>query len=695
MLMPFRTLPRLKFVKYPLIIFMIASFISALCSAYVHDSLLEWSNLLCFVLIFIMVFDLWSEPRLNYAFIHFLLFLASLICFIGLFFFKAYPKEQGGIYGTFYQVDVFGGFLLLFLPLAYALYLSSSERSKIVLYGMLTALFGLCIMLTFSRGVMLSLMLALAIFFLAMLVKKIEPLTLKNMILKTCIIIILILLSSKLFLKEKSAGVIPERLGERATALLSEGDSSRQARWQFWKAAVKISLNHPLVGTGLKTFGRFYPPFEDDIRHFSKYTHNLYLQFLSEMGYPALIAFLALLAGLSLNYGRLLSSARGDPFHYWSHVGIGIGALGSFIHHFVDVDWFFPAIPAIWCALFASTMGRATWRSKEDAPETAVSEEWYKDFIMNGLSRQMTLQFFLCVVLMILSVFVAIPFFAQRYAETADTVRSRGKVDEALQLYSVALRIDPLSSEIERNIADLYFTKSVSNNDPSSLLMAEEHIKRALALDPYRAVLMNYVGKVLWRKDDYDGAITYFDRAIALDGKNYPSFYNDAANYYLMKNDYQKAAFYFKKAIDIFPLDIFQYFWIFRASPTKLQLSESYMGLGNIHMKDKNYKDAEPCLENAMKLNPRNFSAIFGLGYIKYQQGKYDEAIEHFNKALQLDARFPLCHLFIGYCYRAKGNKEEAARFINKALELDPKLRVKDEGKARVEDSTRDQGKGK
>jgi tetratricopeptide (TPR) repeat protein len=683
--MPFRSLPHLKYVKYPFIIFMILSFVSSLCSAYIHDSLLEWSNFICFFLIFVMVYDLWSEARLNYVFVHFLLFLASLICFIGLYFFSAYPKEAGGIYGTFYQVDVFGGFLLLFFPLAFLLYLSSEEKTKTLLYGALTALFGLCIMLTYSRGVMLSLMVALIILFSAMILRKIKTLELKGILLKTILLILIVLLSSKFFLKEKSSSVIPERLGERATALLSEGDSSRQARWQFWVAAVKISLNHPLLGTGLKTFGRFYPAFEDDIRHFSKYTHNLYLHLLSELGYPALIAFLALLGAIFLNYGRLLTPARGDPFYYWSTVGIGIGAVGSFVHHFVDVDWFFAAVPAVWCALFASAMGTAARRDDEISRNTE-SEEGYKDFMIKGLSRHMAFQFCLCVMLMVMAVLVVMPFFAQRYAETAEKLKNQGKLDEALQLYDVALRIDPLSSEIERNIADLYFLRAISRNESISLTMAEKHIKRALELDPSRAVLLNYVGKVLWKKEDYDGAIRYFDRALALDGKNYPSFYNDAANYYLVKEDFGKAADYFKKAIAVFPLDALQHFWFFRADPTKLQLSESYLGLGNIYLKEKNYKEAQTCLENAMKLNPRNFNAIFGLGYAHYQQKNYDQGIDNFKKALEIEPKFPLCHLLIGYSYRAKGDKEEAARYIKKAMELDPHLKVKEKDKVKDRD---------
>ncbi len=676
LLMPFRKLPVIEKIKVPLIGFLLTSFISTIFSAYIHDSMLEWSNFLCYILLFVMIYDLFSAPRFHYFFIHFLLLIGFSACCAGVFFLLFFQKEKGGMYGTFYQADVFGGFLLLFFPLSCLLFYKTREPIKLILYGIFTALTGTCIILTYSRGVMLSLIMAMAVLFILMSLNKVKKVPLPEMLIKSLVIILIVVLASKLFSIGKREGQVQERLKERAVQLVSEGDSSRQARLQFWKAALKISMDYPFFGTGLKTFGRFYPPYEDDIRHFSKYVHNLYLQVISEMGWLTFFFFMALLWCLFRAFFRLLPLCGENDFLYFSHLGIGIGAIASFLHHFVDVDWFFPALPAVWVAFFAVSMGRIT----RFTPDGEVKEEATgfrdEDFLIRGLSRHMALQFGLCIFLMGSSLILILPLFAQRYGEQAEIQKGKGKIPQAIICYSTALKLDPFQSEFLRNLGDLYLLQAIAGREETeNLRRALHYASQAALVDPHRAVLHHFAGKIYWRMNMPDEALASFKKAIELDGKNYPSFYNDIATYYTEKENNREAEKYYITAIKLFPLEVFRSFWFFRAEPTKAQLSDTYLGLGNIYIKEKKFSEAEALFKTSIELQEDNFSAYFAQSYTLYQQKKFNEALTSFLKTKELDPKFPLTYLFLGYTYKALGNIPESEINVNKAYSLDPNLR--------------------
>lgn len=678
LLLPFRKLPALGNLKYPLIIFLIFSFLSTLFSAYFHDSVLEWSNLVCLLIIFIVIYDLMSAPRYHYFFINYLLMIGLVECCIGLFYMMAFYKDKTGLYGTFYQIDVFGGFLLLFLPVSLALYLSEKDMKRMFLYAFLTGIYGICTVLTYSRGVLISLLVALIVFYLFIALRKIRYPDIRTVLLRSFIILAVVLVGSKLISQESLTDAVPERLKERAVEFMSEGDSSRSARWQFWVAAVKISLNHPLLGTGFKTFGRFYPPYEDDIRHFSKYPHSLYLQILCETGVVSFLAFLVLLYLLFRTHFKIQKEIdpESEGFHYYSHFGMGIGALGSFIHHLVDVDWFFVAIPAIWIAFFASSMGR-TLRYTASGDERADAQgERDEDFLIAGLSRHMAIQFSMCLLLIIFSILLIPSFFAKKYAENGDALRERGKIGQAIDSYIQAIRLDPLESEFHRNLGNLYLMQGLSAKDNGrDTEYAEFYARKALALDPSRAVLHHFLGKIRWKKGLYDEALHSYQKALELDSRNYPSFYNDIAGYYAMKEDYKTAEKYYRDATRVFREEFFPKFWAFRADPTKMQLSGSYEGLGNIYLKDRKYREAEAFLEQAVKLDSKNCSALFGLGFARYRQAKYGDASVLFKQSVRIDPDFALAYLFLGYSCEKLGKPEEARSYILKAFELDPRLK--------------------
>ena len=107
-------------------------------------------------------------------------------------------------------------------------------------------------------------------------------------------------------------------------------------RGHFWQAALKIFLDHPILGTGLDSFGAVYTRYDSwngDYR--LEQAHNDYLQILADagvFGFVCIAAFIYLLFKQSLQaIGKTTDSFRRDTI-----IGALAGCFGILIHSFFD-----------------------------------------------------------------------------------------------------------------------------------------------------------------------------------------------------------------------------------------------------------------------------------------------------------------------------------------------------------------------
>lgn len=106
-----------------------------------------------------------------------------------------------------------------------------------------------------------------------------------------------------------AAPVIEQRLDAKRV-VAAENASSRLA---YWSAAVAMAAERPLTGVGPGRFGEEsvnYIRAETTQRLREPVTHNSYLEVLAESGLPALLAFLALLAGTGVTLRRVRARYR-------------------------------------------------------------------------------------------------------------------------------------------------------------------------------------------------------------------------------------------------------------------------------------------------------------------------------------------------------------------------------------------------
>jgi O-antigen ligase len=142
----------------------------------------------------------------------------------------------------------------------------------------------------------------------------------------------------------------PGRLAAMAAELPAElsADTGRAA---VWAAAVRIAGDHPLLGTGLGTFGGVFPRYRPlAIQSAYTHAHQDYLQWLAETGVLGGLAGALLLAGLAWTAARAVQNPdRGADRMLATGVAAGLGGLA--LHGLVDFNGHIPANTLLAAAL--------------------------------------------------------------------------------------------------------------------------------------------------------------------------------------------------------------------------------------------------------------------------------------------------------------------------------------------------------
>lgn len=182
---------------------------------------------------------------------------------------------EGRLVATFENPNVFGEYLLFLIPLAVALFfLTDKFIWKLIYFG--AAIGGcLCMVLTYSRGCWIGLMLGMFVFVLMLYPKILLP---------VCLI------------APFSLFFIPESIMTRITSIGNLQDGSTAFRVFLWKSTIDMVKDVWYTGIGLGTsaFTENYRPYSYEAV-VAPHSHNTFLHVLCESGIFGLAVFVLLL----------------------------------------------------------------------------------------------------------------------------------------------------------------------------------------------------------------------------------------------------------------------------------------------------------------------------------------------------------------------------------------------------------------
>jgi len=260
--------------------------------------------------------------------------LAQELTSNGKFFWVYTPRFNGSIYGSYVNHDHYAGLMEMLVPFPLVAsmghLLSGGKRALVAFCAILMAS---TIILSGSRGGMLSLVLEIVVFATLTLVQRRNP----RVALGAAAVCVLVLVFLVFLGKVQVLG----RLGNLGPDM----------RLKITKDCLRMFSHRPVLGWGLGTFPTVYPGYRSFYTNlFVNEAHNDYAQLLVETG---LLGFGLMLWFLIRLYKYGLPTSRRWEFKWDGAVSLAalLGCTGLLLHSFVDFNLQIPANAAMFYVL--------------------------------------------------------------------------------------------------------------------------------------------------------------------------------------------------------------------------------------------------------------------------------------------------------------------------------------------------------
>jgi hypothetical protein len=135
----------------------------------------------------------------------------------------------------------------------------------------------------------------------------------------------------------------------RYAGFFEKGATSVSARLDYWEAAVKTAMAHPVTGTGPGTFMIPYRKIKRPESEMTRMVHNDYLEQASDSGWVGFLLYLAFILGSVVGTGRLVwgkgggaAPSRGGSD--WTTYTVWLGVLGWSLQGLSEFSLYVPAL---------------------------------------------------------------------------------------------------------------------------------------------------------------------------------------------------------------------------------------------------------------------------------------------------------------------------------------------------------------
>ncbi len=505
-----------------LILFLLISFLR---SAYADLSIQASLLLLTYFLVFALASTILSERGrviLVYSLVGSAL-CAAIVAFAMYLLARPGSAEALALTGTFHYTNGLAGFLLLGIYPCFALFLHTDGR-KSWIFGLISVVLLIVLSLTRSRGGWLA-------FLLAFLFWVFEE---RNLLIRkwgrVASIGVLVLALPWAIGEGERLFTYPQQV---ATSALGTGpsapDFSLHYRQNVYAWALRIFLDHPLLGTGVGTFPLMLGRYQQIPYISGLYAHNHYLQTASEMGLVGLLILLALLGGLFWKGVKIVRNLPSSSSERSLAVALFSALLASSLHAGIDFDWSYPAI-ALGVVLEAALL-------------LSYSRPLPSDFLPLAHGPKIK------ALAASLIVGIALLAFARHYAEVSLRWGKWALQERLLGEAEVAFRRVPRFYPF--SYASHYWL-SIVLAERGSMKEAVREAEAALRFNPKDGDAHYDIGKMYWRMGRLDEAEQALSAAVRMEPSSRLRFYADLGEILLARGRAEEAFRVYRKAMEVF-----------------------------------------------------------------------------------------------------------------------------------------------
>lgn len=494
------------------------SYISIVWSISPIRTVIEGIQFFSFALVYLLARKLTSEELDKFFKILFL--VTGSIAVLGLL---EYVFISGSrIHTTFTNPNPFGIYMVMMFLVA--LSMAIMKENKVV--STFSVLFLSVVFLSGSRASLGAMAVAMIIVFVG-----IEKTVRKKALIKASMIFILaflfsqILLYLSVFIRQNV--FVDVSLLESITRSSSFVTSSLKGRLEFWRVAFELFRNKPLTGYGQGTyFSAYYIEYGMN-EWYTRFTHNHYLQVLSELGIVGLVMFLWFIwNGFKAVVYNAKQSSKAIAF--WGMVAAMVAFL---LHIGVDFTWNFPAVTA----LFFFFLGVAT---RVDQKEPLK------------VSKTISL-----VALGLIIVITGWQWGSAKLYMKAIDLEQTDSIESALRLTEKINSVYPISSFGWSYESDLHYKKYLTTQNQENIDKSFVAAEKAINNGPYDAGINTKMAKLYQNIGNYDNAEMYYLTATRYSAYVLSSFV-ELGNMYIEMGEKDKAIQILLSALDRSPYAI-------------------------------------------------------------------------------------------------------------------------------------------
>ena len=239
------------------------------------------------------------------------------------------------------------------------------------------------------------------------------------------------------------------------------------------------------------------------------------------------------------------------------------------------------------------------------------------------------------------------PYCVIAHNKIGEVYERKGLLDQAIEQYQVAVRLDAHNVEAHNNLGVIYEKKGL-------LDQAMDQYRIAVSTDPDFAPARNNLGEVYERKGLLDQAIEQYEVAVGL-APGSALAHNNLGVAYIKKGLLEQAIEQYQSAVRLGP----------DFAPAHNNLGEAYQAKGLLDKAIEQYMVV-------LRLSPDYYIAHNDLGAAYLKKGMKDQAIEQFKIAVKLNPESPKAHNNLGIAYDRFGLADQAIEQFQRAVRLDP-----------------------
>jgi O-antigen biosynthesis protein len=192
---------------------------------------------------------------------------------------------------------------------------------------------------------------------------------------------------------------------------------------------------------------------------------------------------------------------------------------------------------------------------------------------------------------------------------------------------------------------------------------AEKALLTALQIDPKHTASRYALARIYYQQSRFSEAVASFRAVIEQEPNHYRAHDNLALGYAALHRD-ADAIRHFLKALDLVHKDHPEYDTV-------------YANAANFFLEREQYQKAFQLAAEAAKRNPNSARNFFLTGKALVKLDKHDLSLKWFKEAAELDATYTEPHYWLAQVYRRLGQTEDANRELEKFKELSKNPRLK------------------